>query len=540
MVGKLIDVKSLLDLPSELEVGDGDITDQTITITVVSRQTAPRCPLCGTSTTRQHSSYNRQIMDVPCAQKCVRLILRVRKFFCDVRTCSRKIFAERLAPFVEPWARVTTRLFQEVENIGLATSGMLGTRLGNRLGIRTSWMTIIRRMMALATPPVERVVQLGIDDFSFRRGRKFGTILVDLQSREIIDLLPDRKAKAASDWMSTHPEIDLVSRDRGKEYASAAASGAPQATQCLDRFHLLKNLREDLEGCLARHLTVKHREKTQEILDTPAPAWQAVRSRRIAPKVEQIQQKRREERLVRYQEVIALRKQGMSQAAIAHRVGRGASTVQSWLAAGEFPARKPREQGSRLDRHLPYLRKRWEEGCHNMTRLFRELVEQGYKGSYESVRDNILRLLPEGRKMPLDSSSKTPALPTSREASFLFILRPEELETEEQAILTRLWLLHPEVDLAYKLVEQFARMLRTRTGEKLDAWLAQVADSRIPELLNFAKGIEQEKSAVVAGLTRPQNNGVVEGKVNKLKLIKRMGYGRAGFPLLRQRVLHAL
>ena len=224
----------------------------------------------------------------------------MRKFFCDVRTCPRKIFTERLAPFIQPWARVTTRLFQEVENIGLATSGMLGMRLGNRLGIRTSWMTIIRRMMALATPPVERVVQLGIDDFSFRRGRKFGTILVDLQSREIRDLLPDRKAKTASAWMGTHPEIDLVSRDRGKEYASATASGAPQATQCLDRFHLLKNLREDLEG--ARHLAVKHREKTQEALDTPlGPAWQAIRSPRLSPKVEQVQQNRREERLTRYQ-----------------------------------------------------------------------------------------------------------------------------------------------------------------------------------------------------------------------------------------------
>lgn len=537
---KLIEAKSLLDLPENLEMIGGDVADKIITIIAVSTQPTPCCPLCGTSATRQHSFYSRQLTDVPCAQKCVRLILRVRKFFCDVTTCARKIFTERLAPFIQPWARVTTRLFQEVENIGLATSGMLGKRLGDRLGIRTSWMTIIRRMMAQPAPPVERVVELGIDDFSFRRGYRFGTILVDLQSRQIIDLLPDRKAKAASDWMSAHPEIDLVSRDRGKEYASAVASGAPQAIQCLDRFHLLKNLREDMEGYLARYLTVEHREKTQEILDTPAPAWQAVRSRRLSPKVEQIQQKRREERLARYQEIIALRKQGMSQAAIAHRVGMGASTVQSWLAAGEFPARKPREQGSRLDRYLPYLRKRWEEGCHNMSSLFRELVGQGYKGSYASVRDNILRLLPEGRKVPLDSSLKTPALPTGRVASFLFIYRASELETEEQEMLARILQLHPEVELVYELVQQFARMLRTRTGERLDAWLAQVADSRIPELLSFAKGIEQEKPAVVAGLTLKWSNGLVEGKVNKLKLIKRMGYGRAGFPLLRQRVLHAL
>jgi transposase len=189
MVDKLIEVKSLLDLPVDLEVVDGDVTEKVITITAVSTQTVSCCPLCGTSASRIHSFYNRQLTDVPCAQKCVRLILRVQKFFCDVATCVRKIFTERLAPFIQPWARVTTRLFQEVENIGLATSGMLGKRLGDRLGIRTSWMTIIRRMMALVTPPVERVIELGIDDFSFRRGRKFGTLLVDLQSREIIDRL---------------------------------------------------------------------------------------------------------------------------------------------------------------------------------------------------------------------------------------------------------------------------------------------------------------------------------------------------------------
>jgi len=540
MVVERMNVKSFFDLPEELEVVSSDVAEKVITITAVSTQTAPCCPLCGTSASRIHSHYSRQLTEMPCAGQRVRLILHVCKFFCDVTTCARKIFTERLAPFIHPCARVTTRLFQAVENIGLATSGMLGARLGDRLGMQTSWMTMIRRIMARPCAPVEQVVQLGIDDFSFRRGRKFGTILVDMQSRKIIDLLPDRKAETASVWMSAHPEIDLVSRDRGGEYASAAASGAPQAIQCAERFHLLKNLREDLEGLLARHLAGKRQEKTQEILDEPTPAWQVARSPRLSRKIEQIQQNRREERLARYQQVIALRRRGMSQAAIARRVGMGASTVQAWLAAGEFPERKPREQASRLDRYLPYLRKRWEEGCHNMTRLFQELGEQGYKGSYESVRDNILRRLPQGWKMPLDASSQTPALATSREASFLFLRQPDKLKTEEQETLLLLRQLHPETDLAYELVQQFARMLRTRTGEKLDDWLAQVSDSHLQELQSFALGIERDKLAVVAGLTLPQNNGLVEGKVNKLKLIKRMGYGRAGFPLLRQRVLHAL
>jgi transposase len=234
-----------------------------------------------------------------------------------------------------------------------------------------------------------------------------------------------------------------------------------------------------------------------------------------------------------------LHKLGMSQFAIAQQVGRGASTVQSWLAAGSFPERKPREQASHVDRFLPYLTLRWEEGCHTIACLFRELVEQGYKGSYESVRDNIIRLLPTGQKSTAGSLLKTSPLVSSRHAAFIFLRRPEDLNVKEQEQLCKLRQVNPEVDLAYDLTQQFAQMLRTRTGEKLEDWLANVADSQISELQSFVLGVERDKAAVVAGLTLPQNSGVVEGQVNKLKLIKRMMYGRAEFPLLRQRVLHS-
>ena len=147
---------------------------------------------------------------------------------------------------------MTTRLHQMVQVIGLATGGMLGARVTERLGIQTCWMTIIRRIMALPTAPVEEVSELGIDDFSFRRGRKFGTILVDMQSHQVIDLLPDRKKETAAAWMRAHPEIDLVSRDRGGDYAAGAREGAPQATQIADRFHMSQNLVEAVELTLAR------------------------------------------------------------------------------------------------------------------------------------------------------------------------------------------------------------------------------------------------------------------------------------------------
>ena len=254
----------------------------------------PACPLCGVPALRVHSHYTRHITDLPCSGQCIRLLVQGRKCFCDVTICARKIFAERLTPFIEPWARVTKRLYQIVHVLRLATGGMLGARFAARLGIQTSWMTILRRVMALPTVPVEHVVELGIADFSFRRGRKFGSILVDMQSRQVIDLLPDRKAETAKIWMKAHPEITLVSRDRGGDYAAGAREGAPQALHCADRFHLLKNLGEALEGLLAHHLAVQCTRQTQaRVSEGTLSAWRPKRAIRSSPKLEHLQQARR-------------------------------------------------------------------------------------------------------------------------------------------------------------------------------------------------------------------------------------------------------
>jgi transposase len=212
------------------------------------------CPLCHQPATRLHSRYRRVVKDLPCAGQQVRLILHVRKFFCETVECVRKVFAERLPHLVAPWAQMTTRLSESLQTIGLATCGKLGARLAKHLGIITSWMTIVRRIMALPSPQAEHVECLGLDDFSFRRGRTFGTVVVDLDAHQIIDLLPDRQADTAAAWMAAHPEITHVSRDRGAEYASAASTGAPQAIQVADRYHICHNLSEAVQRLLARVL----------------------------------------------------------------------------------------------------------------------------------------------------------------------------------------------------------------------------------------------------------------------------------------------
>lgn len=536
-----MDVQPALALPNRLEVIGIEMIDTVLTITAVSIQMYPCCPLCGTPASRVHSCYTRKLTDLPCGGQRLRLLVQVRKCFCEVSTCARKIFSERLTPFVDAFARVTRRLYQIVQVIGLATGGRLGVRVTDRLGIQTSRMTILRRIMALPTEPVGQIKEIGIDDFSFRRGRKFGTILVDMSSHKVIDLLPDRTAETSAEWLATHPEIELVSRDRGGDYAAAARKAAPHAIQTADRFHLYKNLGKALEGVLARHQAAHRRSITEKVEAVPPGGASSKLPSKQGPKEADLCQAKREERLAQYQQVVTLRKLGFSQAVIAGQVGIGRSTVSRWLSGDTFPEQQPRPRKIGLEPYLPFLYERWEAGCHNIRELYRELVACGYTQSYESVYKQLVRLLPEGRKNAVKGCDLAPTPPlTARQATFLFLRRLEDLEADEQQTLSTLRQLHPEIDLAYDLVEQFAQMMRTRTGEKLDDWLSTVRASKIRELQGFVTGIERDKAAVVAGLTLVQNNGLVEGHVNKLKLIKRMGYGRAGFPLLSQRVLHAL
>ncbi len=208
-----MDVQPALALPNGLDMIGIEMIDTVLTITAVSTQMCPCCPLCGIPASRVHSRYTRRLTDLPCGGQQVRLQVEVRKCFCEMSTCVRKIFIERLTPFVEPWARVTQRLYQIVQVLGLATGGRLGVRVTDRLGIQTTRHTILRRIMALPSEPIGQVSQIGIDDFAFRRGRKFGTIVVDLQTHRMLDVLPDRTAETSAAWMAEHPEIEIVSRD---------------------------------------------------------------------------------------------------------------------------------------------------------------------------------------------------------------------------------------------------------------------------------------------------------------------------------------
>jgi transposase len=359
----------------------------------------------------------------------------------------------------------------------------------------------------------------------------------------VVDLLPDRKTETAAHWMYQQPDLAVVSRDRGGEYAAAAREGAPQAIQCADRFHLVKNLTEAFQVLLARcqaeiFAAKKQDEPSQNEQNLPLIAIEEWRPPEPAH-VEKVRMARRSGRYARYQRVVALHEQGMKSQEIAQQLGLSDRTVHRWLAAGAFPeAKKRRKRQSPFDAFAPYVLKRWQEGQRNGLALWREIKAQGYTGTERSV----YRYLETLKHAEVRASVHPERIQhySAQTAIWLFVRDPKKLSESEREDLATFCQVSAPLNQAYGLLQEFLSMVYKREGHRLEAWLSRVAESGLPELQSFAAGVAKDKDAVQAGLTWPINNGMVEGHVTKLKLIKRQMYGRAGFALLRQRVLHAV
>jgi transposase len=428
-----MDESCLLALPEGMLIEQIQITENGVIVVVVATSPTSCCPLCSQASSSIHCHYRRTLRDVPCAGRRVQLFLTVRKFSCRNPYCSRKVFAERLPAFVEPWARMTIRYCQQITSIGLSTCGKGGAKLATRLGIQTSRQTILRQIMELPDPPTGSVLHLGIDEFAFRRGYQFGTVLVDLESHRVVDLLPDRTCDSAAHWIWQHPDITVVSRDRGAEYAAAAALGASQAIQIADRFHVAKNLSEAVQRLLARVLQAMketsqgskeaEQRSTERLL--PIEEWRPAQEE----SVKQIIATRRAERQGRYQHVTALREQGLTSHEIAALLGMKERTVRDWLHKGIAPDTRPRRKHrSDFDPYAPYVLKRWREGEHSGRQLWHEVRFQGYTGS-----ERMVHALPGNAQKPGNSALSRPSTPAPlhlTNSRVAFHARPEK--TREQ------------------------------------------------------------------------------------------------------------
>ncbi len=362
------------------------IDGQDVTIVTTSCRTTPCCPSCGVVATREHSRYTRRPGDLACLGRQVRLQLNVRRFFCDNPACQQQTFVERLPGVIRRFARRTTRLAETQRQIGLALGGEAGARSALRQAMPVSADTLLRLASYTELAPAAIPKVLGVDDWAWKKGQTYGTILVDLEQRCVVDLLADRTADTLATWLQAHPGVEIISRDRGGSYAEGARRGAPDAVQVADRWHLLANLREALERLLTRKHAVlpsvprahdqapkcatpptvgdtaemataatgAAAETNATVLDPVGAARRTDEPPAVdVTKDQLLRQQRRQRRLSRYEEVMRLHQEGVSVRQIAQQLGMGRQTVRRYLNHGTFPEiTQRRKLPSILDRAL--------------------------------------------------------------------------------------------------------------------------------------------------------------------------------------------
>jgi transposase len=516
----------LLPLGAGLVLEQVRLCDDVVHLRVRRQSSGSACPSCGVWSVAVHSSYDRHLDDLSLVGHQVVVDLRVRRFRCRQQACSRHTFVEQAAQFAARYAHRTLRLRAVLETIGLALGGRPGSRHSQRLAVPTSRTTLLRLVRALPEPPVETPRVLGVDEFAFRRGRRYGTILVDADAHRVIDLLEDPSADALVGWLGEHPGVEVICRDRDGVYASAARRGAPDALQVADRWHLTHNLADALERFAVRVLAGLRKElKAEEPVPIPRLLAPPGSPGRVAVRTEH-----------RHAEIHGLLAKGMTVSVIARQLRLDRKTVRRFANVGSADDLLSRggRRATALDPFLPYLARRWREGTQVPTFLFSEVWQLGYRGSKRTVRRQLA-----GWRTAEPPPPAHALLPGPRTLAWLLLRRPSDLDAEDQVVLKQLGERNTELVSARHLAQQFLELVRERRRGGLEKWVAAVQISGSPELRGFSRNLRRDWAAVHAGLTLGWSSGSVEGNVNRLKVIKRQMFGRARFDLLRKRVLLA-
>lgn len=475
------------------------------------------CPGCGTPSERVHSQYRRSLADLPAAGRRVRLIARVRRFYCDAILCGRRIFAERFEHDVlTPWARRTSRLEHIVHHLALALGGRPAANFARRLMLPVSNDTLLRVLRRRGRRPVVRPNVIGIDDWAWRRNHRYGTLICDLERRRTVALLPDREPATAQAWLSDQPQISVIARDRGGGYAVAAAKALPLATQVADRWHLLEN---------ASRAFLEAVQKSMRQIRTAIGA--ATVDPDLLTAAERIQYEgylRREEANAA---IFGLAKDGLSIKEVVRRTGHSRGLIRRILRGQRSDVFRVRE--SSLELFLPWLDAQWLAGERNGTALWRQLAKQGFRGCLRVVTEWATR-----RRHAEKAEGALRRTPGARTIARLLTVERDRLSKSETIMVAAVEAGVPAIVEAREVIATFQGMIRKRSLAVLDPWIER---ARASIVASFANGVIKDKAAVSAAISSPWSNGQTEGQITKLKLVKRQMYGRGKIDLLQARVV---
>ncbi len=531
-------LKTLLQLPCGWRCSRQIISSDGITLHLHGKRKTAQCPECFKRSDSVHSCRRRRIQHLPCSGQTLWLVFSVRHWYCRNPACSRKIFAGSLAPFAGSHQQSSQVLQNLQRQLGLIAGGEAGKRAATAAGLRCSADTLLRRVINTPETKQSGAPHVGIDEWAWHRGHRYGTLIVNLDTHRPLVLLPGRDQRTLATWFRKYPEIQIVSRDRSGVYATAAREGAPQARQVANRWHLLKNIGDVLERMMYRHMPLIRlvaSELSPKKSPDPEPSVPAASLRRL----ERLKQQTRKKRHQRWTEVMALHNKGCSFREISRITGLSRVTVSRWVRSGTFPemSTRPPKRGL-LDPWREWLKEQRESGNYNASRIWREMVARGFTGSETIVRDAVAKWR-KGWNPPVTTAVRLPSV--SRVSRWLM---PWRITRDEENYASRFISLmcekEPELKIAQQLALEFYRILKTQNKSQLSSWFTRVHESGSAEFRRVAAGMEADAAAICEAINSSWSNGVVEGHVNRLKMLKRQMYGRAGFELLRQRVMSPL
>jgi transposase len=533
-----------LDLVHVEDLGGG------VRITARTRTVLLACRGCGVVSARVHDRYRRRLADLACGGRPVQVVLEACRFRCGNPACPVATFAEQVPGLTSWYQRRTARLRDLLEKVALALAGRAGSRLAAALGAAVSRFTLIRLVRALPDPGAGPVTVLGVDDVAKRKGHSYATVLMDMDSHRLIDMLPDRKAETFADWLRAHPGTEVICRDRGGAYARAAREAAPAAVQVADRFHLWQDLAEAVEktvlACIAALDPPPGPDNPQDpgaaASPDPSAAAEPDGFRDVHGDDRKLVARHRE----RYAAVQALRAEGCSVREIARRLGLARGTAAKFASAAsidEVLVKATRRPGI-LDPFKPYLGQRWNDGITSAAALHEEIRARGWTGGILTVERYLRQFRTadgrdrRARAQPQLTAPSAPPPPKPRQVTRWIMTHPDHLASDDAANLARLLDASPALAAAAGHVRSFAGMMTRRQGLlALEDWLTAVEAGDQPALHSFARGIRRDQQAVTAGLALPYSSGALEGKNCKIKYLKRLMYGRANFDLLRKMAL---
>jgi transposase len=506
----VVEVEGLLPQLAAVRVKGVAVGMDALRVTALTWDDVSRaCPGCGQESGWVHSRYVRHVADEAVGGRPVVIDLSVRRLYCENSGCVKTTFVEQVEGLTERYQRRTPALRRVIEAVAVALAGSAGARLLAVLHYALTWASVLNCLMRIALPDRAVPKVAGLDEFALRKGHRYAAIVIDAVSGERIEVLPDHRKETVTAWLREHPGIEVVCRDGSGAFAQATTDADPEIVQVTDRWHLWHGLIEAVLKEVATH----------------SACWA-----KIGPPIRE--GRRAETTRERWRQVHDLLDAGAGLLECSRRLNLALNTIKRYARHSEPDqlVKAPQYRPTLVDPYREHLRRRRaEDPSAPVTHLLAEIKEQGYAGS----ANLLVRYINQGR-VEADHATLSP-----RRATRLLVSRPETLRESQHVLCDQLASACPEMTILADQIRTFACLLTPADGhaEKLAGWITRTRAADLPFLHSFATGLERDRAAVDNALTLPYHNGRTEGANNKIKLLKRQMYGRAGHALLRHRVL---